>query len=314
MRLKRAKLFGILVGAILSGSIVTRAQSPAPAPAAAPPRDYSKVEIKANKISDSFYTLDGDGGTIGVLIGPDGVFMVDSQRAQLTDKIAAAIKQLTNSPIRFLVLTHDHADHTGGVENFAKMGVTIIARNEVRKRMADGTVAPGLAPAAAGALPVITIEGRTTFHLDGEDVQLIPIANAHTDGDTIVWFPKNNVIMCGDFYRSAGYPNIDRLGGGSVTGMIEGLTYLASIAGPNTKIVPGHGASVTRDAILAQRDLIVDVRDRVSQLVANGKSEQEVVSAHVTAEYDAKVPQAADTADRFVRQVYGEQKSRVGGQ
>src|SRR5215469_16079940 len=200
MKINRANFLVVLALGALSASSLAKAQG---APAAqAPPRDYSKVEIKTNKITDNFYTLDGDGGTIGVLIGPDGVFMVDSQRAQLTEKIAAAVKQLTSSPIRFLVLTHDHADHTGGAENFGKMGVTIIASNEVRKRMAEGTAMPGLPPAPAAALATITIEGRTTLQMDGETIQLIPIPHAHTDGDTLVRFPNNNVIMCGDFFRS----------------------------------------------------------------------------------------------------------------
>jgi cyclase len=312
MKINRSKILcGLVLGAFCF-SVCARAQ--APAAAQAPPRDYSKVEIKANKITDNFYTLDGDGGTIGVLIGPDGVFMVDSQRAQLTDKIVAAVKQLTSSPIRFLLLTHDHADHTGGAENFGKMNVTIIARNEVRQRMGEGTAMPGLPPAPPAALPTLTIEGPTVLHMDGENVRLIPIAHAHTDGDTLAWFPTNNVIMCGDFYRSLGYPNIDRPGGGTVSGLIEGLTYLASIAGPDTKIIPGHGAMVMRDAILAQRDLVVSVRDRIAQLIESGKSEQDVLAAHVTADYDAKVPQASQTADRFVSQVYGDLKPRLSGQ
>ena len=301
-----------LLVAFTSSAIPASAQ--APAPAAAAPRDYSKVEIKVTKLGENFYELDGDGGTIGFLAGPDGVLMVDSQRAQLVDKIAAAVKQVTPAPIRFLVNTHAHADHTGGDENFIKMGVILIARDEVRTHLADGTV-PGVPPVAPAALPMITFEGRMTFHMDGEDVELIAVPHAHTDGDTIVRFPKNNVIMCGDFFRSAGYPNIDRPGGGSLNGMIEGLNFLASVAKPDTKIIPGHGTMVVgTDAILAQRSMLIDMRDRVSKLIQQGKSEKEVVAAHPTGDYDAKVPMGAQTADRFVTQLYGELKPAAGGQ
>src|ERR1700685_413480 len=170
--------------------------------AQAPQPDFSKVEIKTTKISDTFYTLEGQGGTIGILAGPDGIFMVDSQFAPLSQKIAAAIHQISDKPIRFMVNTHVHGDHTGGNENFAKMGATIFSRDELRWRLehpvpaANG--APGT-PAPAAALPVVTYEGPVTIHMDGEEVQLIPIHRAHTDGDTLVHFVNNDVLMTGDY-------------------------------------------------------------------------------------------------------------------
>ena len=279
--------------------------------------DYSKVEIKATKIADNFYTLEGQGGMIGILVGPDGVFMVDSQFAPLTAKIVAAVKQITSEPIRFMVNTHLHPDHTGGNENLAKMGVILLGRDELRKRLAEGAPAVngagGRAPAPAAALPLITYQGKVTFHMNGEDVELIPVPHAHTDGDTIVRFPKIDVIMTGDFYRSLGYPNIDRASGGTLNGTIEGLAYVASLAGPDTKIIPGHGATVTRNEVLACRDMIVDVRDRVAQLMRQGKSMQDVIAAHLTASYDAKVPQGPETSERFVTQVYLELKLAISG-
>src|ERR1700728_1138308 len=212
--------------------------------AQAPQPDFSKVEIKTNKISNSFYTLDGQGGTIGVLVGPEGIFMVDSQFAPLSQKIAAAIHQISDKPIRFLVDTHVHGDHTGGNENFAKMGVTIFSRDELRYRLAHPS--PGANGAAgvaapAAALPVVTYEGPVTIHMDGEDVHLIPIQRAHTDGDTLVYFPTNDVLMTGVYFRSIQYPNIDRTNGGSLDGMIERLGATIGMAGPKTKIIPGHG-------------------------------------------------------------------------
>src|SRR6478672_10596852 len=156
---------------------------PAPAPAAQP--DFSKVEIKTTKLASNVYVLEGQGGAIGVLVGPDGVFMVDSQFAPLSDKIAAAIRQVSDRPIRFMVNTHVHGDHTGGDENFAKMGVAIIARDELRARLAAPPTGPK--PAAA-ALPMITYTGSMTFNMNGEVVRLIAVPAAHTDGDTMVKF------------------------------------------------------------------------------------------------------------------------------
>lgn len=276
--------------------------------AQAPQPDFSKVEIKTTKISDDFYTLEGQGGTIGVLVGPDGVFMVDSQFAPLSQKIAAAIHQISDKPIRFMVNTHVHGDHTGGNANFANMGVTIFSRDELRWRLAHpapaANGAPGT-PAPAAALPVVTYEGPVTFHLDGEEVHLIPIPRAHTDGDTLVYFQNNDVIMTGDFYRSIQFPNIDRVNGGSLEGMLDGLGIVIGMAGPNTKIIPGHGPMVNRAAVMAHRDMILAIRAKVEAMVQQGKSVDEVIAAKPTSEY-ANVPNASTTSERFVRQLYAE--------
>jgi cyclase len=279
--------------------------------AQAPQPDFSKVEIKTTKISNNFYTLDGQGGTIGVLVGPEGIFMVDSQFAPLSQKIAAAIHQISDKPIRFMVNTHVHGDHTGGNENFAKMGVTIFARDELRWRLAHP--APGAngapsAPAPEAALPVVTYEGPVTIHMDGEDVHLIPIHRAHTDGDTLVYFPTNDVLMTGDYYRSIQFPNIDRTNGGSLDGMIEGLGATIGMAGPKTKIIPGHGPMVDRAALIAHRDMILVIRDKVAALVQQGKSVDEVLAAKPTSDYDS-IPNASTTSERFVRQLYAELKT-----
>ena len=295
-----------LVAVSLFAAAAARAQAPV---------DDSKTVVKSNKITDSFYTVDGRGGTIGVLVGPQGTFMVDTQFAPLTDRIVTAIKQISPNPIRFVVNTHVHPDHTGGNANMAKTGATIFARDELRDRLmnpppgANGQ--PGT-PAPDAALPVVTYEGKVTFHMNGETIDLIPIRRAHTDGDTMVYFHNADVIMTGDFYRSIGYPNIDRVNGGSLDGMLDGLAEVIAIAGPNTKIIPGHGAIVDRTAVQAHRDMILGVRNQVAKLMQQGKSSDDVIAAHPTSTYDANVPPAAPNgdrmADRFVGQVYAELK------
>ena len=296
----RGMLIGVAVAAV-SGGIVLAQQ------------DFSQVQIKTTKIGGNFYTLEGSGGTIGVLAGPDGVLMVDAQFAPLSDKIVAAIKQISDGRIRFLVNTHVHGDHTGGNANIGQLGATIMARENLRARLmkpaplANGQ--PGV-PTAAVGLPVVTYDAPIVFHMNGEDVQLIPVPIAHTDGDTMVYFPGANVIMTGDFYRSTGYPNIDRANGGTMNGMLAGFDAIIKLARPDTKIIPGHGAIVDKTAVAAHKAMMEGVRDKVAPLVRQGKTQEEVVAAKLTAEFDSKVTGATPmTADRFVGQLYQELKS-----
>jgi len=289
----------LLASALVLSAALADAQAP----------DFSKVQIKTNKVADNFYTLEGQGGTIGVLTGPDGVFMVDTQFAPLSEKIAAAIKQITPQPIRFIVNTHLHGDHSGGDANFGKMGATIISREELRFRLAhpnpQANGAPGV-PMPEVGLPRQTYRDRLTLHVNGEEVQLIAVPRAHTDGDTMVYFPGLDIIMTGDFYRAVQYPNVDRNNGGTVQGLIDGLGAVIGRAGPNTKIIPGHGPIVDRNAVTVHRDVAMAVRDRVAALVSQGRSEDEVVAAKVTADLDARIQQPGTTGERFVRQAYAD--------
>ena len=276
------------------------------------PIDFSKVQIKTTKLADNFYTLEGQGGTISVLTGPDGVLLVDAQFAPLTDKLVAAVRAVSDRPIRFLINTHVHGDHTGGNENFAKLGALIFSRDQLRERLyrpepaADGT--PGK-PAPAQALPVVTYDGPVTIHVNGEDVQLLPIRAAHTDGDTLVSFPRFDILAVGDYIRTVGYPRADLRNGGSLKGLLAGLGETIGRAGPRTRIIPGHGAVTDRNGVIAQRDLILAVRDKVAPLVQRGLSVEEVIAAKPTADYDANVPQGEQTSEQFVRWLYSELKA-----
>lgn len=275
----------------------------APAAGAQQQQDFSAVQIKATKLAANVFTLEGQGGTIGALVGPDGVFLVDSQFAPLTDKIVAAVKQITDRPIRFLVNTHQHPDHTGGNENFAKLGVALISRDELRGRLAAATGRGAVPPAA---LPMLTYKGGVTLHMNGEEVRLIAVPAAHTDGDTMIHFVKADVLMTGDFYRSAGYPNIDRNNGGTLKGMIDGFNAIVNLAGPNTRIVPGHGAVVDEKAVEAHRDMAIALRDRVAALIKKGQTQEQILATKPTADYDAKVPSPGTTGERFIGQLYAE--------
>jgi len=319
--MKAARHLPVVAVAVLAISASARAQGP----------DYSKIEIIVEKIAPNLFMLSGSagadpghqdaaGGRIGVLAGPDGIFMVDAQYAQLTDKVLAAIKQISTAPIRFMANTHIHIDHTGGNANFARMGVTIFAREELREEMlhppplANGNAAPARDPAS---LPVVTygMGAPVKLHMNGEVIDLIPVRAAHTGGDTMIRFENANAIMIGDFYRNYGYPYIDTNNGGTLKGALEALDSTMKLAGPDTKLIPGHGTIIHRADLVPYRDMILDVQAKVQQMIAQGKTLQEVLAAKVTAPYDAKVaggllPAGAGTsADRFVTMVYSELKT-----
>jgi glyoxylase-like metal-dependent hydrolase (beta-lactamase superfamily II) len=275
------------------------------------PVDYSQVEIKTTQLAPDFHVLEGQGGAISVLSGPEGILLVDSQYAQLTDKLVAAIRRISPAPIRFLVNTHLHGDHTGGNENFAKLGVTIFSREQLRARMERPAPAAGGAAGvvvSSWALPVATYDQPIFIRLNGEVVNLIPIRAAHTDGDTLIAFTKHDILAVGDYYRGIGFPRIDRGNGGTLAGLIAGFNETINRAGPNTKVVPGHGPVTDRNALIAQRDLIIAVRDRMAPLVAQGRTVEEVLAAKLTAPYEEKIPQGAQTAEQFIRWLYAELK------
>jgi glyoxylase-like metal-dependent hydrolase (beta-lactamase superfamily II) len=288
--------------------------------------DFAKVEIITEKLGPNVYMLTGSagidpshedatGGRIGVLAGPDGILMIDSQYAQLNEKVLAAVRKIDRGPIRFLVNTHIHRDHTAGNAFFAKQGAVIFAREELREGMVRLSQAPNAAsnPVANPAgFPVVTygMGPPVKIHMNGEVVDFIPIRAAHTGGDTNIKFEKANVLFIGDFYRNYGYPFIDINNGGSLKGMLEGLDLTMQSADANTVIVPGHGTLIKRDAIAPYREMILEVTDKVHEMIRQGKTLQEVLAAKVTAPYDAKVAGGTgSSAERFVSAVYQELKS-----
>jgi cyclase len=264
---------------------------------AAQQRDFSDVEIVAHHVSGGVYYLEGQGGNIGLSVGNDGVVMIDDQFAPLTDKIVNAIRSLTDGDIRFVINTHVHGDHTGGNENLGRMGVLILARDEVRVRLAGQVGEEGL--------PVLTYSEAITIHLNGEEVHAFEVAPGHTDGDSFIHFRGSDVLHLGDVFRTTGYPYIDLGNGGTLDGTIEALGVAIGMAGPATKVIPGHGGVSTRADVMEFRDMIVDVRDRVAALVRRGMTYAQVQAERPTAAYDA---QWGDP-ERFLQAVYAE----VGG-
>jgi cyclase len=302
----------LFIGALLAAPVSLPAQQPPTFTEHAAVPDFGKVEIKTTRLADDFYTLEGPGGTrqpgtVSMLTGPDGVLIVDSQFAPLTDRLVAAIRKITAQPVRYLINTHFHADHTGGNANFAKLGVLVFGRDQLRERLEHPAPGPDGSPgrpAAQGTWPTVTYDGPVTVHLNGEDVHLIPIRHAHTDGDTLISFPKHDILVVGDYFRSSGYPYVDLDNGGSLEGLLAGLADTIARAGPNTRIIPGHGPIVGRSALIAQRDMVIAVRERVAALVSKGKSLEEVTAAKPTASFDAQVPESTQTRDRFIWWVY----------
>jgi len=292
------KTFGLALCGVFIGQLAA-AQAP-PAQAGSPP----EVKVVATRLGGNVYGIDGQGGRMAALVGPDGVFLVDAQFPAVTEKIVAAVKELSPAPLRFLVNTHVHGDHSGGNENFAKLGVTILGRPNLRNELLKPRPAPGngQAPPVAppAALPIVLFDGQTTVSLTGETVRLIPLAPAHTDGDTAVRFEQADVLMTGDVFRSAGFPAAAVTNGGSVLGTIEALTQLVGLAGPNTKVVPGHGPVVDRAALVFHRDMAVTVRDRVAKALQEGKSAADIRASKPTADFEQKVGGPPNFIGQFV--------------
>jgi len=285
MKVALALAFGLTIAS------AAFAQTP---PAPPPPMiDWAKIEIKTTDLGNNTYMLEGQGGNITVAVGSDAVLMVDGQFAPLSDKIKAAIKAISPLPIKYLVNTHFHGDHTGGNANFAKDGVTVVAHDNIRVRLAAGTVSgltgQKVAPLPAEALPKETyVGGSIELDIGGRKAKLTHIANAHTDGDTWVYFSDANVLCTGDTANNLRrYQNIDYTNGGDVRGMVRALDTYIKASNDQTKIVVGHGKLATRADLMVFREMLVTSHDRIKKLFDEGKTEQEVLDAKPLADLDA---------------------------
>lgn len=268
-----------LIAAVVAAPVVAAAQGPQAAP------------IKTTRIAGSVSMLEGVGGNIGVSSGPDGIVIIDDQYAVMSDNIRNALQALGPQPLKFIVNTHWHGDHTGGNEGFGKAGAVIVAHDNVRKRMSTEQFikAFGLkVPASpAAALPVITFAEAVTFHLNGDEISVTHVEAGHTDGDSIVLFKKANVLHTGDLFTNGTYPFIDVSSGGSIDGVIANVGRLINSVDDDTRIIPGHGPLGDRQALIAYRDMLSTVRGRLKAAIQRGDSLAKIQSDKPTADLDA---------------------------
>jgi glyoxylase-like metal-dependent hydrolase (beta-lactamase superfamily II) len=255
----------------------------------------------------------GAGGNIGVSVGPDGVLLIDSQFAQLMDRIKAEIAKISGGPVRIVGNTHWHYDHVGGNGPLAKAGALIIAHENTRRGMSGEQSFPEFGekypPYPEAALPVVTFKESLTLHFNGDEVQILHIPNAHSDADLVFYFRKANVIQTGDICFSGMYPFIDVGHGGSVAGMIAGADKIASMIDGTTKVIPGHGPLSDREGVLTYRNMVAAVRDRIAKLIQEGKTLEQVLAAKPTADFDKNMKPDIP-ADMFVKIVYGDLTKR----
>jgi len=271
-------------------------------------QDYDKVQIKTVKTSGNVYMLMGSGGNLGVLVGDDGVFLVDDQFAPLTKKIKDAIGKISDKEIRFLINTHWHFDHVGGNENLGETGSVIIAHENVRKRMSTDQFIEFFqkkVPASPKvALPIITFTQDLMFHLNGEDIHVFHVNNAHTDGDSIVYFRNSNVIHTGDIYFAGIYPFIDTSSHGSVNGVIDAAQHILSIIDDNTKVIPGHGSLSNKAELSAYVDMLISMRAKITKQISDGKTLEEIQKTKPAQKFDEKWGHGMLTSDKFVQILY----------
>jgi len=299
----KAWLAGVLMmGAFALAQVAAAQQQP----------DFSKVQIKVTKVSGNIYMLQGEGGNIAASVGEDGIVIVDDQFAPLADKIQAALKNLgiTNKPVRFVINTHYHGDHTGGNVPFANSGSTIIAQDNVRKRLETGGAAGNggsvkmeVPPAPKAALPVITFEHDVTVHLNGEDIRALHFPAGHTDGDAVIFFPKNNVVHMGDDFVRYGFPFIDVTSGGSVQGMISAMEKVSAQLPPDVKVIPGHGDLSNLDDVRAFVQMLKETSAAVQKAINEHKALDQMKQEKILEPWKKWSGEFIDS-DKFIETLY----------
>lgn len=275
--------------------------------------DYDAVEFRMAHVAGQVYILAGAGGNMGVFVSDDGVILVDDQFAPLTERIRAEIVKISSAPIRFLINTHFHGDHTGGNENFGTAGTLIIAHENARKTLAQPhyieMIQTRFPAFGVSALPVVTFQDSVSFHLGGERIDVFHPPPSHTDGDSVIYFRGSDVIHMGDIYRTRGQPIFDRNNGGSYEGLIEASDFVLAIAGENTKIIPGHGVVSTRADLQTVRDIMATIRDRIAAGIAAGQTVEEVIASDPSSGFNWRDGRL--TVEETVRWIYTELASKA---
>ncbi len=292
-------LFKLTATVLLSLSLAT---------AAVAEDKFKNVEIKTIHVGDGIYMLTGQGGNIGLSVGTDGVLLIDDQFAPLTEKIKAAIATFSDQPVRFLLNTHWHPDHTGGNVNMGKTGTVIVAHDNVRKRLAVdnfiemfGMEAPAM---DSTGLPIITFDNTLTFHLNSNEIHISHVSNAHTDGDSIVYFRDANVIHTGDIYFAGMYPFIDTDSGGSTKGVINALQQVLAMSDDKTAIIPGHGPLSNRKNLSAYFDMLKSISSRIRDMIAKQATLEQIQAARPTGEFDDTYGNGFIKNTAFVEMLY----------
>ncbi len=276
--------------------------------------NYDTVTVRTIPAGAGVYMLLGAGGNIALNAGEDYAFLVDDQYTQLSQKILAAVRQVTDKPIRFLVNTHWHGDHTGGNENMANAGIIIVAHDNVRTRMSteqfNAAFNRRTPPSPNGALPVITFADGVAFYNGSEQIHVVHVPPAHTDGDAIVHFTRANTIHMGDTFFNGSYPFFDLSSGGSFEGVIKAVNSALAYVNDSTKVIPGHGPLGGKAELIAYRDVLTKVRDRVALLIKRGRTRAEVIAAKPSAEWDATWGAGFMKPEVFIGMVYDSMKKK----
>lgn len=272
-------------------------------------RNFDATVIKTTRLTDTLYMLEGEGGNIGVSAGEDGIMVIDDQFAPLSAKILAAIRAISDQPIRFVLNTHVHGDHVGGNANMAKEGAVIFAHDNVRKRMSvlqfNEYIKRNVPPYPKAALPVITFADTVTFHFNGDDVTVLHTPPSHTDGDAIVHFAKGNVLHMGDVYASTRYPNIDTESGGSLLGFAPAVDMALKRIDDSTQVIAGHGPLSNKKELAEFRRVMDTIAKRAAKLFKAGRTKQQMVDAKPTRDFDAQWNRNTPrTPDQYVETMY----------